>query len=371
MTSKKKILILSTDHIWYDTRIYYKIVKSLLKLEVTVHLITACSSEQVNIDIESHFSYEIIPHTHKLQMLKYMYDRGKSISPDIVICIEPFTLLAGYFLQKKSHCRMVYDCHEFYAEAYAERHPRLSRLYRFLERFLARRADAIITVNDILVEYFQRVNKQTYLCANFPLRKYTEGSLTGVEKKYDAVYVGSLTLERGLSLYLDIARLFKESQRSFSLLIIGDFKNAVTEEFFWDFISKNGMDGYITYQPYLPYERALKEIRQCRVGVFCADTTVSPRYHKGINIKIFDYMTQALPIVINKLDMLSDYITKAQCGWIVPYDSQQIYQILCEILADEDLLLQRGSNGLHYLTQHNIWEMQEPALYEAALGVRS
>jgi len=390
MTGGKKILILTMAHSWYENRVYYKVIRSLLKCDVSVFLLTASKSEPVDIEFEPRYTYEVISHTiNKLTILKYMIDKGKSFSPDVVICIEPLTLWAGYMLKIKTRCRFVYDCHEFYPEAFAERHPRLSFLYRWFERFFAKRADAIITVNEVLVNYFKTINPQTYLCANYPLRQSvgtpfmvseavllsdTINGVPTIHKTYDTVYVGSLTMERGLKIYLETAKLFKDAGREFSFLIIGDLKSPETANYFWGFISSNGLENVITHKPYMPYEQVLGKIAQAKVGVFFADVSRSPRYHQGINVKIFDYLTQAVPVVINDLSMLAGYIKEAQCGWIVPYDSQQVYHLLSEILSDESVLRQKGENGHQYLLQHNIWEVQEDELYDAVfgeLGVRS
>jgi len=368
MSDLTKILIISIDHPWYDTRVYYKIARSLLKHNVTIHLITANPNTNPDLQSEMGFTYEVIPRNNKLRLLQNLVKKGKQFTPDITICIEPLTLVAGLAIRRTTACRLIYDCHEFYTEAFAEKHPHLAFLYSKYEAHSAKKANAIITVNELLVDHFRQINTNTYLCANFPNLEATQIIHTETPKKYDAIYIGSISIERGLKVYLETTRLFQQNKQPFSLLIIGSFKNHSTEQYFHNFIIAHNLQGYITFKHYMPYQMVLREILLAKVGLFFADTATSPRYHKGINIKVFDYLTQRIPVIINNLSLLADYVTEAQCGWIIEYNSEELYKCLCDVINTEPLLTQKGDNGYQYLVKHNIWEKQEPDLLRAVFG---
>jgi glycosyltransferase involved in cell wall biosynthesis len=106
-------------------------------------------------------------------------------------------------------------------------------------------------------------------------------------------------------------------------------------------------------------------MRASKVGIFFGDIQQSPRYNKAISMKILEYMTQATPVIINKLDMLGEFVTKSQGGWIIDYDSQELYQLLQKILQDETLLNETGGKGYEYVCQNCLWESQETELYRA------
>jgi len=369
MSDPKKVLVITIDHPWFDIRVYYKIIGSLLKQGVTIHLITACQNTNDSVTPENGFTYEIIPRKRsKQKILKDLICKGRQYTPYATICIEPLTLLAGLAIKKTTGCLVVYDCHEFYSEAFAERHPHFAFLYKMFEAYYAKRVDAIITVNEILVNQFMQHNPHTYLCANYPLQEATQAPTQHPPKIYDAVYVGSLAFERGLKIYLETARHFKDRQQPFSLLIVGNFKDQHTQQYFEQYIATHNLQAYITYKLYMPHKRALQEILQAKVGLFFADTATSPRYNRGLNVKIFDYLTQKVPTIINNLNMLADYVMQADCGWVVGFNSEDLYKCLCEVITNETLLTQKGKNGYQYLINHNIWENQEPVLYKAIFG---
>ena len=74
--------------------------------------------------------------------------RGRGIVADVVHANDLDTLPAGWLLARRNRARLVYDAHELYT-GFEERPPRLwAAAVRTLEGFLARRADAVVTVSD-------------------------------------------------------------------------------------------------------------------------------------------------------------------------------------------------------------------------------
>ena len=363
---KKTILILTINHPWYDSRVFFRVVKSLLKKDVSVHLITACGINSADHISEDNFSYEIVAGKGKYSLLWHFIRRGLVLKPDIVICIEPLSLISGLVLKMILRCRFVYDCHEYYSDAFAEKIKGFSAPYWLFESFFVRRADSIITVNDMLVKKYQSVNKQVYLCANLPSISIFNNEKS--EKIYDLIYSGQLSFERGLNVYLNTARLFKENKRDFKLLIIGAFAKQSAEKYFFDFIKNHQLEDYIIYKSYLPINEVLKEIRLSKAGIFMGDKTLRPRYNKAISMKILEFLSQTVPVIVNKLDMLEEFIDKSQAGWVIDFDSKELYGLLSKVLVDEKLLHEKGKNGYEFLKKNMIWENQEQDLYKGVLG---
>jgi glycosyltransferase involved in cell wall biosynthesis len=223
------------------------------------------------------------------------------------------------------------------------------------------------------------------VCGNYPLRevfftteaqRHRETKRTtpcplqfgGETAEYDLVYVGSLTFERGLKVYLETAKLFKQSGQAFKLLIIGDFKNKTTERCFFDYVAFHGLGDYVVYKSYMPNAEVLKEIGESKVGIFMGDVTLSPRYNKGQNMKLLEYLSQKVPVIVNKLAMSGEFVERSQSGWVIDYNSRALFVLLCEILQDEALLRTKGEQGYEYVRDNLLWEYQEAALYEAVFG---
>jgi glycosyltransferase involved in cell wall biosynthesis len=82
---------------------------------------------------------------------------GRTIgSVDVVHANDLDTLPAAYLLAKESGSRLVYDAHELYAD-FDPDPPRIARaILGALERTLARRADAVLTVSEPIAEELRR-----------------------------------------------------------------------------------------------------------------------------------------------------------------------------------------------------------------------
>lgn len=373
MHNKKiKILILTISHIWFDSRLFYKVSKSLLKKSSQIHLITANSKDNEKKDIiPDNFTYEIIPEKiSKIKIIPYFIRKALQYKPDIIICIEPLSLIAGYIVKKKLNCRFVYDAHEYFAAAFNEKHRGFGGLYWAFEKYFASKTDSIITVNNLLVNHLQKANQNTFLCANQPNRDLfiNESKNLNASKKYDLIYAGSLAFERGLKIYLATAKLFKQNNKDFKLLIIGSFKDKITETFFFDYINFHNLKDYIIYKAYTPHELVLKEIQASKTGIFMGDIQACPRYNQSISMKIFEYMSQCIPVIINKLEMLSDLVNKSDSGWIINYDSQELYNLLTNIIPDKELLDKKAISGYRYMLNNLLWEHQEKELFNAVFG---
>jgi hypothetical protein len=365
------ILILSINHLWFDNRVYFKVVKSLCKKKnVNIRIVTANRYTSDDLICEESVSYEFYDRPKSIiGTTRLLVNIGVSYMADIVICIEPITLLAGYILKKRLKCRFVYDCHEFFADAFREKRKGLAFLYWQYEKHLASRTDAIITVNDILVKRLSEASPDVFLCANLPVMDdIHRGTHRQATKRYDLIYAGSISFERGIKVYLETAKLFKVNKTPFSFLIIGSFKNSITEKYFFDFIEKYDIASHITYKPFMPYQSVLDEISSAKVGIFFGDGEQSPRYHNAIPVKIYDFMSQSVPVIVNRLDMVSRFVEAANCGWVLDYDHQALYDFLSSMLSATDEMEKRGKAGWEYIHSYLSWEKQERDLFLAVFG---
>jgi glycosyltransferase involved in cell wall biosynthesis len=72
--------------------------------------------------------------------------------PDVVHCNDLDTLLVGIIAKQRYGCRVIYDAHEYYPESDPQGGWFDRTLFGRMERYLAHRADAVLTVNHLLAE---------------------------------------------------------------------------------------------------------------------------------------------------------------------------------------------------------------------------
>ena len=201
-----KICILSNSHSTNDVRLYYKLGKSLTQLG-EVYIV----STNGLVNRSSNPYQSVVDATSPLKALPELYSRAKSKKPDLVICVEPITLLVGILLKKRLGCKLIWDVHEFFADAHAERYsflfrPFVKHFYLILQRFLASRTHAVIAVNqDILNQLFPHKSKAQNLLVmpNYPVKHVWDSDPVipaGLKQlctmRFDLIYTGGLKIGR-------------------------------------------------------------------------------------------------------------------------------------------------------------------------------
>ena len=79
--------------------------------------------------------------------LFWNYLRDAPEKPDVIHCNDLDTLLVGVLAKKHYGCRLIFDAHEFYPRSDPDGKWVDIAFFTMLERFLIRKADAVVTVN--------------------------------------------------------------------------------------------------------------------------------------------------------------------------------------------------------------------------------
>ncbi len=148
---------------------------------------------------------------------------------DVVHCHDFDTLPVGYAAAALKGCRLVYDAHESYADMLgANVAPWIKRLTSRVERLLIGRADAVLTVGDLLAaDLRERGARRTWVVGNWkPLEEFAfePGELdrwrreAAPEAHLLVVYIGWLNADRGVAPLLEAV----ERSDGVALLIGGD-----------------------------------------------------------------------------------------------------------------------------------------------------
>ncbi|MDD4155070.1 MAG: glycosyltransferase [Candidatus Cloacimonetes bacterium] len=374
----KKILILSVSHFWYDSRLFFRVIKSLLKknnvsesVQVYIKLMTQNSKDNLQIEVENFEKVFISSKLNRFAVLKSFIKEGLSYQPDIVICIEPLTLIAGHILKKRTQCRFIYDSHEYFAMAFEEKYKYTYSLYWQVEKYFAKKTDAIITVNKELVQHLSNANPNTHLCANYPVKDlFLKNTGETIKKEYDLIYAGGICFERGLLQYLQAARYLKADNIVFTFAIVGVFFEKSTKDFFDNYLKQYHLENSVIYIPYIPIEQVLLEIRKSKIGIFMGDITKRPRLDKTLNMKIFEYLSQGIPVIVNDSTVLKDFVNQTNSGWVIPYSSKELYKLMKQIINKEFDLELIGNEAKQLVYDKYVWENQEEVLYNAVFGMK-
>lgn len=353
-----KILILTNSHRADDTRVYDKIACSLAQKYKMVYVHNQISSnhspniEFISLKKSSNFLFII-------QALKLIV----SIKPSIIILVEPITLIIAMLCKTfmiKAKC--IYDCHEFYAEAFTERFTRFKKIayffYRTLEQFLVRFVDAVITVNELLDHEFSN-HKNRYIISNYPRQREIPISA----KEFDVLYIGGLSIDRGISLLINAIQNLKDQGIIIKTLIIGKFLSVKDQITIHDLIKNSQLTHEVIIKEFVPYSLIGEYISKAKIGISLLNPECH-RYQKALPLKLIEYLQYSLPAICNNFPIVRNVIETNHCGLCINYELEELSSAIKNLLDNEALYLEYSQNALRTFNSSYHWESEQDKLFE-------
>lgn len=367
-----KICIVSNSHHTSDVRMYYKIARSLAKLG-EVYLISTSGVRNGNVN-----PYQVVVDTESnWYALFLLYKKAKKIKPDIVICVEPLTMFVGMALRRKLGTRVIFDVHEFFADAFSERSRPpfswlLKALYLSFERWLQQRSDATIGVNDEILDQLvsSRQRDLAVTIPNYPVKNVwdynceTPSELSTIcEMNFDLIYVGGLTPARGVFKMLKSISLLKREFPGLNVLILGKFFSDEVQREFNTLINTLNLNAIIYYQNWIPAEKIGLLLKRSRVGLWIFNPQ-NRRMRKAIPLKVLEYFAAGLPVVSINTPLMRDLVEKNRIGICCEFQPDAIAKAAGEILRMSKSEYREMSQRASDLIENNYnWEAIEPRLF--------
>lgn len=376
-----KICILSNAHHSTDVRLYYKMALSLAKVG-QVYLICGSGVRQHSVN-----PYQLVVDAESPRAaLRQLYKEAMMLRPELVICVEPLTMFVGMLLRRRLGCKVIFDIHEFFADAFAERFsPPLSWLMKMLyligERWLSSKADACIGVSEEILDQAVPRSKRKSAVAipNYPVKHVwdynceTPAELSLLcDLRFDLIYIGGLTRDRGILRIVQAVALLRRDYPRLNVLILGKFHDPVVEKEFNDLVNDLNLNGIIYSQSWIPAEKIGLLLKRSRVGLWTFNPQ-SRRMRRAIPLKVLEYFAAGLPVVSTRTPLMKDLVETNRVGELCEYNSQSIAGAARKILgmskAEYEALRNRAVDLVE--SRYN-WEAVEPLLLELAtrLGQR-
>lgn len=369
-----KICIVSNSHSTNDVRLYYKLARSLAKKH-EVWLIT--SNGIVN---KTQNPYQMVVNTDSHWWAIWQIQaKVKRIKPDLLICVEPLTLLIGKFLKKTLKLKVIFDIHEFYAEAFSERFPLLLRYaakqcYHSLLAYIQRCADGFFAVNQEILNQTipSNAGSRALVLPNYPVKNVWDyecnipGSLAQLcDMHFDLIYIGGLTVNRGVLKILKIASLLKLEFPALKILILGKFFDRKVEKEFTDSINSYNLNAVIYYQEWIPAEKIGLLLKRSRFGLWFFNPKID-RLRLSTPLKVLEYLAAGLPVITVKTDLMKALVEYNHLGACSDYQSKHMAEATAKMLRLSDAEYENMSARCLKLTETKFnWEALEPQLFAA------
>jgi glycosyltransferase involved in cell wall biosynthesis len=245
----------------------------------------------------------------RLQRAWQVFLRARALNPRLVHVHDLQTLLAGRLLKALSGCRLVYDAPEDYPLVYPKnlglhgRQARLmSRVVDTFERAFTRKADAVITVDELIAERFVGWGRSTTVVRNLtPQEIATRGDLppelVALTGRPIFVYLGEVGPKiAGLEILEACARV-RESHPEAAALFVGGFSDENYASAFRTRVTRLDLTGSIVTLPAVPYRSVFAYLRHSTVGLVLYGRNNNYGDRCRWTHKLCDYLAAGLPML--------------------------------------------------------------------------
>lgn len=287
----------------------------------------------------------------------------------VVHCHDFNTLPVGWLLRSLSgRFTLIYDSHESFPELLLTIAPRIiATLVRAVERVMLARVDAVIAVNDVILQNLRGYSKAPGVAIyNTPPLTVsqisgpdTENEISHLRDEYGGetfvlLYYGTILPHRGLHALLDAADLTSESSSpKLIFLVVGDGPLATS---LYLEAQQRMLMHKVRFYPHVAFERAMRMVKAAD-AVYVGFEPEDPNNYFASPNKLFEAMAVGTPVLASGFGFLGRLVQTLGCG--VTLESITGPSILAGIqrLSHEDVKNRCAANGLYWFKSYYNWDV--------------
>jgi len=293
--------------------------------------------------------------------------------PDVVHAHDINALVPAYIAARLRKARLVYDAHELWADRHATllRAAWIRRLVVLVEKFLARRADAVITVNPSiakLLSQWYRIPAPVVVmhCQEYQDVKRNEilrQELGIPSNQRIVIYAGLFAPGRGLETLIKAATYLDQAV----IVLMGkDGMNGRLHRL----VTKLGLQNRVFIREPVPPEKVLDYVASADLGVIPTQS-IDLSYHYSLENKIFHCLTAGIPIAVSDQPEKRRIIETYSVGAVFDQtDPRDIARVINALLSDQDTYQAMSQRARQVAQRVLNWQVESRkllALYERLL----
>lgn len=362
-----KICVATTVHYAFDTRIYFKQVRSLSESNLVDYYAQECSGGAPE---PSGMFIPLYSANSKLGRLKTNYNLFSLLwksDYNIYHFHDPELLFLSIILKLKRKT-IIFDMHEDVSKQIINKEwiplilrRILSYIFSKIEKVLPHILDYIIVAEDSYTKKYEDI-PNIEVIHNFPFKQqhYKKDYRFAT---FNMVYLGNIRIVRGMEECLKIVKIAKDNNLNIKLIIIGYFADKVTESRYYQLIQMYDINDNIILYNRLPNDKVYKILRDCSLGL--AILHPIKNYMGSYPTKLFEYMSVGLPVIASNFDLWRKIIDESNCGYTVnPFDTKSAFRIVKRYYEDTHLLKTHGENGVKAIESKYNWEVEKGKLFK-------
>lgn len=360
----KRICMVTTAHGPFDDRIFHKECKSLVKEGYEVTLIAQHDRSEVVDGIK------IVPlpraKSRLVRMggftLKALYLALKE-KADAYHLHDPELLPAGFLLKILKRGKVIYDAHEDYEKKMMSKQwvrkgirKVLSKIIAWSENTAGKTFDYIFAADSNIKNKFKSRNAE--VIGNYPPLAFMTGTRKRDNGTLKVIYAGGIARERGSRVMMEAMDLLKDS--AVELHLLGTFSDA------------GGIANYhpsekVIYHGFVPWGEVNSYLGDADVGLVLLQPTPSYTNCTGEGIiKLFEYMSMKLPVVVSDFPLLRKLIAEPGYGICVdPTNPEKVAGAIKYLQRNPNLRKTMGEKGRRAVVEKYNWENESRKLLRA------
>lgn len=369
-----KICILTSVHRPFDTRIFHKEAKSLVKAGYDVTLVAQHDKDEIVDGIRIVSLPK--PRNRIERMTKTvlkLFGLAIKEKADIYHSHDPELIPVGLLL-KLFGKTVIYDVHEDVPEQILSKEyiPKsfkkvISTFLRIFENFFSKAFDFTITSTNAIrhkfLKYTPNVSDvKNYISISY-IRHNNLSQKDSIDNTLEMIFVGRIYKERGIIEGIKAICLLPDLPIKFVLYgpISGSF-----------LLKLKNLDSLerVEYRGILPYSEVINKLSESNIGFIC-DCPLK-RHMEGLPVKLFEYMAAGLPVIASNFPLWKQIVEKHNCGICVdPINPEEIAKSIKYLYENPGVREKMGENGGRAILEEYSWEKEEKKLlkiYEKLRG---
>ena len=271
--------------------------------------------------------------------------------------VLPLGVLFKFFLKSV----LVYDTHEIETESIGAVGFK-KKIFKLLEKLFIKYADAVITVNSAIKQWYQSQYKITNVVfvRNIPYQRprteiYKNNILKekfGIEDdRILYIYQGSLSHGRGIEIILDTFVRFNDDKHVL-FMGFGELENTIKKY-------QNEYNNIHFLDAVKPFE-VNRYTCGADVGL-CLNENISLNYYLSLPNKLYEYIMNGVPVIVSDFPEMGRVIDESGCGWKVSIDKKSLYSLILNM--DKIEIATKRERAKKYRKKIG-WEIEEKNLIE-------
>lgn len=265
------------------------------------------------------------------------------------------TLIPVYLASRLRGAKLVYDAHEVSTDRAGWKN---KRYWEFVEGFLIRRAEKVITTNLTRAEYFKKVYHidLPFIIRNVPpFEQITHSDklrhVCHISSDEPIIlYQGGMQRDRGIENMIKVIPLVKTGK--FVFLGNGKLKGELIS-----LVEEMGLQERVYFLEAVPNDELLEYTSSATIGLQLLINTCFNHYSACSN-KLNEYMMAGIPVVASDLPEIRRVVDEFQTGILVdPENLKEIANAINLLLDDKDFYQQCKNNTILAAKKNN-WESE-------------